>query len=761
MNRNGNTLVLDSAFAYHRRGYMPIPVPYGRKGPTNVGWQHSRFGYFELQNHFNGRGNIGVLLGEPSGWLIDVDLDCPEALALADKYLPSTGAETGRASKPRSHRWFVAVGAVSKQFQDPVTEAMIVELRSTGLQTIVGPSRHPDGETYDFLDGNPAVVDAAELRQRVEALFQEVVRLRYPNGVPEKPKKKQKAKAAPDLAGATTNGHAGSADGTKTDWRAEGTDDERVDRDVLRRAIGYIKKIPGGIQGHSGSKPTYTAAVALVHGFCLPLDIAFRVLKKHYNKRCKPPWSDKELRHKIESAAKKSHRMPKGWLRDRIDVVLLSEFTLCDTFIATYEDELRWHAHRGVWLRWDGNLWRPDAFDASLVRAKGIIEAQLNALKADGPLRTKFGKKMVAAAVDALARQILSVAASELDSDPMLLGTPGGTVDLRTGELRPSRPEDMITKSVAVAPAPTADCPLWLKFLDEATGGDKELQKYLQRALFYALTGLITEHVLLFLYGLGGNGKSVFLNTILKLMGAYAIVAAMEVFTESRNERHPCEIADLAGARMVIAQETEKGRRWAEARIKALTGGDRMKGRFMRQDWFEFQPQFKLIFSGNHKPSLSTVDAAMRRRFHMVPFEQTPKVVDTKLEQKLVAEWPQILRWVLDGGPAWREIGLAPPPSVVDATAAYFEAQDIVGQWLDECVETSATSWISTDEIIKSWTNWSEARKADPKLVSSTGLADLLKPRGGIPARSGNIRGYDGVTVRGTHYDWSGEGGLS
>src|SRR5438874_5430904 len=195
-------------------------------------------------------------------------------------------------------------------------------------------------------------------------------------------------------------------------------------------------------------------------------------------------------------------------------------------------------------------------------------------------------------------------------------------IELRTGTNRPPRREDYCTKAMACSPRemPT---PLWDRFLNTVTAKDKALQKYLQRVAGYCMTGVTSEHVLFFLYGRGANGKGVFLNTLRGIWGDYATVAPMETFIESHNDRHPTELAGLRGARLVIAQETEQGRRWSESKIKALTGGDPISARFMRQDFFEFVPQFKLMIAGNHKPSLRSVDEAIRRRFHLIPFAVT------------------------------------------------------------------------------------------------------------------------------------------
>ena len=177
----------------------------------------------------------------------------------------------------------------------------------------------------------------------------------------------------------------------------------------------------------------------------------------------------------------------------------------------------------------------------------------------------------------------------------------GGVVDLHTGLLRPGLREDYCTKTARVAPG--GKCPLWLKFLDEVTDHDKSLQAYIQRVCGYVLTGDTSEHALFFLYGTGSNGKSVLVEIISGLLGDYARVAPIETFTATRNDNHPTDIAGLHEARLVTATETEEGRRWAESKIKQMTGGDRMSARFMRQDFFDFAPQFKLIISATIGPA--------------------------------------------------------------------------------------------------------------------------------------------------------------
>jgi putative DNA primase/helicase len=189
----------------------------------------------------------------------------------------------------------------------------------------------------------------------------------------------------------------------------------------------------------------------------------------------------------------------------------------------------------------------------------------------------------------------------------------------------------------------------------------------------------------------------------------------MELLIASDNDRHPTEIAKVMGARLVVAQETQEGRRWDESKIKTLTGSDKLTGRFMRQDFFDFTPQFKLLIAGNHMPSLRNVDEAIKRRFLLVPFTVHIKDPDTGLFEKLKPEWPAILRWMIDGCLEWRKSGLMVPKIVRDASDRYFASEDILSQWLDECVDRNlGVTSTRTRDLFVSWKAWCEIRNLRP-----------------------------------------------
>lgn len=312
--------------------------------------------------------------------------------------------------------------------------------------------------------------------------------------------------------------------------------------------------------------------------------------------------------------------------------------------------------------------------------------------------------------------------------------------------LVPHRREDANTK-IATA-TPRGDCPAWQDFLATVTRNDAELKAYLQRVVGYCLTGVTSEHALFFLHGTGANGKSVFVTTISGILGDYATVAPMDMFMAATGERHPTDMAGLRGARLVTATETEQGRRWAESKLKTLTGGDRITARFMRQDFFEFIPQFKLVVAGNHKPAIRNVDEAMRRRLHLIPFTVTiPRSQrDQKLSEKLLAERDGILGWAVEGCREWQRIGLKPPAAVAAATEEYFEAEDSLGRWLDEKCERGPNLTETSAALFAAWKAWAEAN--GEFIASVKWLSENLVSRGFEQRRDHRARGFRGLRLR-------------
>ena len=418
-----------------------------------------------------------------------------------------------------------------------------------------------------------------------------------------------------------------------------------------------------------------------------------------------------------------------------------SDDALALRFAERNAQSMRYVAALGRWYIWDGARWHLDETLIARHRARKICReaaAECNQLK----IAKLIASAKTVAAVERLAQADRRLAATvdQWDADPWVLNTPGGIIDLRSGEIRKHDPLAFLTKITGTGPDDKQPTPTWRSFLKRIIGGHSEVIDYLKRVAGYSLTGSTQEHALFFCYGLGANGKTTFLNAIAAAVGDYHKTAPIETFTATNHDQHPTDIAGLRGARLVTAIETEEGRRWAESRIKALTGGDKITARFMRQDFFEYTPQFKLIIAGNHKPGLRAVDEAMRRRFNLIPFTVTipPEVRDETLAEKLKAELPGILAWMIDGCIDWLERGLAPPEAVTSATAEYLKAEDLVGAWINDCAERKEGWSESAGDLFASWKQWAE--RAGEQVGTQRAFSRKLEQQGilkGDHARTG------------------------
>jgi putative DNA primase/helicase len=427
-----------------------------------------------------------------------------------------------------------------------------------------------------------------------------------------------------------------------------------------------------------------------------------------------------------------------------------SEDALATELSSKVKDHLR---HVGQWSKWlvyDDGVWKVDYAMAPYAHARKFLRSTAKKLsarlyemrmsKVSAPSDEQKDKyKRLAAKATKLMRSHktihnvvmlsksdnrLNLNVEHLDNDPWLLNTPSGTVDLRTGDVRKHNPLDYITKRTAAGPG-LGKPELWISFLTTIMKGDVAMVDYLQKVFGYCLVGEVKEHEMYFGYGTGANGKGVTLNTIRDLLGDYGMEASIETFVVNPNQRHPTELADLRGARLVTCGETDEGQRWAEARIKMLTGGDPVKARFMRQDFFEFRPQFKLFLAGNHKPKLSNVDEAIERRFRLIPFTYTvPKTDrDIDLGTKLRAEWPQILHWCIEGCLRWQSEGLNPPGAVAQATRNYLNQEDAMLAWQTDELILDPKGFTYLKDLYDSWRDWARENGETPGTKRQLGLA--------------------------------------
>lgn len=422
-----------------------------------------------------------------------------------------------------------------------------------------------------------------------------------------------------------------------------------------------------------------------------------------------------------ESQSTKSKTSPAAAEKPKF---LPTDVALSEQFVRVHGKSLRWLTGIGQWIAWRAGSWHRD--ESSYVTY--LISQFLHTSKL---LRRQasYGKIN---AIDQIARvnPKIAIKSDLLDSSPWVLGTPKGIINLRTGEIFPAKPEDFVTKTVAVSPDKENNSPLWHKFLAQITDNNEELQFYFQRLCGYYLTGVTSEQTIDFLYGSGANGKSIFTGVIEGILGDYAVTSPMDTFMATQNPQHPTELARLKGARLVTSVETAGGRRWNESLLKRITGGERIAARYMRGNFFEFLPQCKLLFAGNHKPGFSRIDKSIQRRFHLVPFPVTipDDQQDHELNLKLQKEWPGILAWMIQGCLDWQKLRLRPPQTVTDATEDYMDDEDNVGQWLRECTKKEGKTKFRY--LLASFHNWQDENGERDRHISSRSLSQALESIG-------------------------------
>ncbi len=362
--------------------------------------------------------------------------------------------------------------------------------------------------------------------------------------------------------------------------------------------------------------------------------------------------------------------------------------------------DLRYCHALASWLVWTGKRWSIDDTAEVERRAKEVLTASLTVealAESDDARRAEILKHAARSQSAGRLRAALDMASSdirvvvrpaELDADPFLLNVENGTLDLRAGELRPHDRADLITRLAPVEFDPEATAPRWAAAMERWLP-DLEVRAYGRRLAGYALTGDAREHIVTICQGPGANGKSVFLRTLLDLLGDYGLAAAPDLLIAHRRSGGAAspEVAELVGRRLVAALETDDGAPLAESRVKALTGGDRTKGRALYQGYIEIIPSWTLVLATNHLPKISGQDEAIWRRIALMPFaviipedERDPRLVE-----RLAAERSGILNWALAGCREWQRDGLRPPDAVRVATAAYRAESDPMGEWLADC----------------------------------------------------------------------------
>jgi P4 family phage/plasmid primase-like protien len=436
-------------------------------------------------------------------------------------------------------------------------------------------------------------------------------------------------------------------------------------------------------------------------------------------------------------------------------------------FVARYRGKVLYCDSWGRWLVWDGMRWSTDqklevgALSADLIRSLYSIAKKIRGKKERAAFlrhveSSESHRALTAMIALAKADRAIAMENDDFDKDLWLFNIRDGTIDLRTGQLRPHRQVDQMTKLAPVIYDPSARCPNWLAFLDMIMLGRKNLVDFLKRAFGASLTGITSDKAMFILYGPGGdNGKSTMIEVFEMVLGDYAMRTPVSTFLTKREGGIPNDIARLRGARFVWAAESHRGARLDEALIKEMTGGDRMSARFMRGEFFEFMPAFRPWLATNHKPTIRG-DAAIWRRLKLVPFGYViPKEKQKKRHEVMAmfrTELPGILNWGIEGCLDWQRDGLGVPDEVIEATNEYEAEQDTFAMFLGEkCVRTPNATVLSL-ALYKEYKIWAEVRGEPP--VTHKTFAALMSEKGFAKAKKNYEIEYSGVgLVAPSHYD--------
>ncbi|MBF0611888.1 MAG: bifunctional DNA primase/polymerase [Magnetococcales bacterium] len=663
-----------SVKSYIAWGASPLPVKPRGKVPWDMksgkalnDWNNFEIGQEQVDDVFCSQDmNVGVLLGSKSGGLMDVDLDTPEALALAPYFLPKT-MTFGHRLKRQSH-WLYSVDAPSTTKQFKVAEGKpLLELRGDGGQTVFPPSIHAEGGMISF-DGevNHALeIGYDELLALCNRLAAVTLLARH------WPSQGGRHQAALNLAGGLARSGVSLEDAelivAMAAWAAHDEEYESRRSDVKstyetlsqdKPATGWTSlsksmgdKVVGKVKEWLGIKEQ-TARVSVTN----PIPAGQPAVHIEDNLTC--------------------HGMAKK-------------------FIKAQNGELLYCRDDEKWLTWEKTHWQFDNDVNTEKRVKCYMEAIMDmALAAkNNDLWHKIQAKcihnyLVGVLKMARLEDNVCVERIELDKKPMLLTFSNGTFDLDSMEFVDSNPEHLITRMISIAFDGKEMCPIWDDFVLRIMGGNPDMVSFLQRAVGYTLTGSVKEQVFFFLYGSGRNGKSTFLTILEKLVGPYGIKLSANTLSAKSIGGIPNDIARLYGARLAVLDEVQQNLRLDEAKIKNITGGDKMSGRFLYRELFDFHTSAKLWMYGNHKPTIVGTDHGIWRRVCLIPFTVTipDHEVDQDLPEKLEGELPGILRWAIEGCKLWKEEGLNPPATVKDAVQNYRNEEDVVASFIkDEC----------------------------------------------------------------------------
>lgn len=664
----------------HGRGWSFTPLD-GKK-PILRGWQKRPRETLDEALAWAANGNVGLRTGQNSG-IVVVDVD--QGGDVSSLHLPKTiTAITGGGGQHYYFRYDKSVGNSAGKLGEHI------DVRGDGGQVVFSGSVHPEThKPYTWEPEHaPWEIEAAELPTAILAILQ--------------------AGDVPPTAATLAPVRPGPAKTSGTPAQ------QKYTRRALQLELNAVHTAIEGQRNATLNKSAFSLGQFIASGYLDRGEVEELLRTAALAVGLGETETDATIRSGIESGLQQPREIPKrpdpppridlpSPSTDDIPPLPNGQFKLnlygnADRFMHLYGRDVLWCEQRGCWLIWDGTCWQADAMRRVEELAERTMQALMQEVRGDKDAQ-KWAVRCTKTATPAremidVIKHRVPVAMDDVDADPWLLGVANGVIDLRSGALRPHEREDRITLLSPVMYDTAAVCPRWDAFLDEIMAGDAGMVDALQRLAGYCLTGDISVQILPIFHGPGGNGKNVMLDTLMGILGPHAAEAPDGLLTVRHGgDEHPTEIADLLGKRLVVASETDEGRKMRIGLVKKLTGNKYLKGRFMRQDYFQFVRTHKTILVTNNRPIVTETSNAIWRRLRLIPFDVTiPEAKqDKRLTEKLVAEWPGILAWAVRGCLDWqqRQCDLEFPEAVRQATEAYKDESDHIGDFLDEC----CTDW--------------------------------------------------------------------
>ncbi len=432
-----------------------------------------------------------------------------------------------------------------------------------------------------------------------------------------------------------------------------------------------------------------------------------------------------------------------------------TELQISEMLVEHFGNELRYCGPLGGWHAWCGTHWRLDVREHARECAKEIarkLAVEAAELIDDETFKSakRAGSARGVSAILDLARSAPGIVFSpdDADRDPWALNCANGTLDLRTGVLRPHNRDDLITHVCPVAYDPVAKAPKFEQFLADVQPSE-DVRAYLRRFFGYAAIAIVREHVLAVLWGSGANGKSVLADIVTHVLGGYARPGPSSlIVANGHHDQHPTDVASCVGSRLVIVHETKRGASFDSSKVKLLTGGDRLTARHMREDFFDFAPSHTMVMLSNYRPSADSSDAALWRRVQLVPFGIVIPVErrDPLLAEALRAEASGVLRWIVEGALEWQRVGLAPPAIVLEQTENYRASEDVIGQFLEDRTIRLSQASVKAGVLYSAYKSWCE--QAGLRVVRGNDFAAEVIARGFQRAERSSGRVYLGVGLR-------------